>query len=76
MNNVERDWVGSIEHTSYRLGGCYNTEEDQMGLKTPLFPSPPWVYNYSTGQSQGYHITQQPDICYSLHTIPVLQHYI
>ena len=38
MYNVERDWVGSIEHTSYRSGGCCNTEEDQRGLRTPLFP--------------------------------------
>ena len=27
-NNVERDWVGSIVHTSYKLGRCSNTEED------------------------------------------------
>ena len=38
MNNVERDWVGSIEHTSYKLGGCCNTEEDQRGLRTPQLP--------------------------------------
>ena len=37
-NNVERDWVGSIEHTSYRLGRCSNTEEDQRGLRTPQLP--------------------------------------
>ena len=27
-NNDERDWVGSIVHTSYKLGRCSHTEED------------------------------------------------
>ena len=36
-NNVERDWVGSIEHTSYRLGRCNNTEEPRVVSGPPLF---------------------------------------
>ena len=27
-NNVERDWVGSTVHTSYKLGRCSHTEEE------------------------------------------------
>ena len=49
MNNVERDWSGSIEHTSYRLGRCSNTEEAQRSPRTPL--SPHMLYTYSTGVS-------------------------
>ena len=37
-NSVERDWVGSIEQTSYRLGSCSNTEEEWRGLRTPQLP--------------------------------------
>ena len=73
MNNVERDWSGSIGHTSYRLGRCSNTEEAQRSPRTPL--SPHMLYTYSTGQSQESHITLQPVTCYTLHTIPLLQHY-
>ena len=37
-NNVERDWVGSTVHTSYKLGRCRHTEEDQEGLRTSQLP--------------------------------------